>query len=427
MVMKKKNLKIISKRLLLITVSVFFIALLGILYYFVLSVPSLEKIKDSVVKIEAYDKDNKLIATGSGFCAYQSNYVVTNFHVIEGAYSLKIIDDSKKSYDVNNILIFDYKNDLALLQSDINLKPLRINNKNIKTGQKVIAIGSPLGELNTVSTGIVSNAENDKGIQISVAISHGSSGGALFNSRHEVIGITYAGYDEAQNLNFAISTSYLSSLYDVYKKNDYHKITYLNYKDCIPFKDEFDGCFRRRDNYNSVDSLDIMYDISNIKAIYEYKLQEEFKKLYDKYSKDDQELVVSVYKKLFEYDECQIYLLCDIKGKVRKWSANEFLVYLDVLTNEELAFVLVDLSNYNSKDSQFKRVNNKYPLNAAQKSLILYLLGKYKWSDIHKDNKKDIFDYFDEKALDIEAFGSVLETLGYEVKYHKDGTLTAYW
>ena len=406
---------------------IFFVVILGLMYYFVLSVPSLEKIKDSVVKIEAYDKENNLLSTGSGFCAFKSNYIVTNFHVVEGAYTLKVIDDNKKSYNVNNILIFDYKNDLALLQCEINLKPLRINNRKIKTGQNVIAIGSPLGELNTVSTGIVSNAENDKGIQISVAISHGSSGGALFNGRHELIGITYAGYDEAQNLNFAISTNYLNELYDAFKTNNYHKITYSNYNDCIGLKDEFDGCFLINNKYYSVNSMDIMYDISNIKAIYENNLLNGFKNLYNKYSKENQDLVVSVYQELLKYDKCQFYFSCDVKNEIKKWDINEFFIYLEVLGKEELAFVLVDLKNYNSKDSQFKRVNNKYPLDAAEKSLVLYLLGKYNWSDIHKDNKEDIFDYFDKKFSDTESFGSILELLGYKIKYHKDGTLTAYW
>ena len=424
-VINVKNKKQMLKKI----VPFFFVVFIGLLYYFVLSVPSLEKIKDSVVKIEAYDKDNNLLATGSGFCAFKSNYIITNFHVIEGAYSLKVVDDNKDSHDVNNIIIFDYKNDLTILDSDIDLKPLKINNGKIKTGQNVTAIGSPLGELNTVSTGIVSNAENDKGIQISAAISHGSSGGALFNSRHELIGITYAGYDEGQNLNFAISTNYLNELYDAFKTDNYHIINHSNYNDCIASKEGFTGCWLINNNFYSVSSIDIMYDISNIKAVYEKNLQYEFKILYDNYSKEEQELVISTYQELLKYNDCQYYYTCDVKSKLKKWDINEFFIYLGVLSREDLAFVLVDLKNYNSKDSQFERVNNKYPLGAAEKSLILYLLGNYKWNDIHKDNKEDIFDYFDEKlgTFDVNNFGSVLELLGYEVKYHKDGTLTAYW
>lgn len=398
----------------------------GVFYYKVLSVPSLEQIKNSVVKIEAYDKNNNLIATGSGFCAYKSNYIVTNFHVIEGTYSLKIVDDDKKTYRVKDILVFDYKNDLAILDTEANLKPLKINNNKIKTGKKVIAIGSPKGELNTVSEGIVSNSENDKGIQISAAISHGSSGGTLFNSRHELIGITYAGYDDAQNLNYAISTEYLSRLYKALKNDDYYTINRSNYANCVASNDGFNGCDNTSKSYYSVSSMDIMYDISNIRAIYENNLGYGFRNLYNTYSNDDKELVVATYQELLKYNTCLLYT-CDIKNKLKQWDTNEFIINLNILDNKELAFVLVDLKNYNSKNSQFNRVNNNYPLDAAQKSLILYLIGDYQWSDIHKDNKEDIFNFLDDKISDTKNLGSVLELLGYEIEYNNDGTLTAYW
>lgn len=415
-----------KKKLLVILVSVFVMLFGGIFYYNVLSVPSLEQIKNSVVKIEAYDKDNNLIATGSGFCAYKSNYIITNFHVVEGSYSLKVVDDDKKTYHVNDILIFDYKNDLAILDADVSLKPLKINNNRIRTGKKVIAIGSPMGELNTVSEGIVSNSENDKGIQISAPISHGSSGGALFNSRHELIGITYAGYDDAQNLNYAISTEYLNKLYKALKNDDYYVINYSNYANCVSTINGFSGCDESSKNYYSVSAMDIMYDISNIRAIYENDLEYGFKSLYNNYSNENKELVVATYQELLKYDICLIYT-CDIKNKLKQWDTNEFIINLDILSNKALAFVLVDLKNYNSKSSQFNRVNNDYPINAAQKSLVLYLIGNYQWSDIHKDNKKDIFEFLDNKINNTSKLGSVLELLGYDVKYNNDGTLTAYW
>ena len=415
-----------TKKLLIISILLFVLLIGEIFYYKILSIPSLEQIKNSVVKIEAYDKDNNLIATGSGFCAYKSNYIVTNFHVVEGSYTLKIIDDNKEEYNVNNILIFDYENDLAILDADVNLRPLKINNKQIKTGQKVIAIGSPMGELNTVSEGIVSNSENNKGIQISAPISHGSSGGALFNSRHEVIGITYAGYDDAQNLNYAISTDYLNKLYNALKNNDYYEINHSNYIDCKSTRYGFNGCSESSKNYYSVSSMVIMYNISNIRAIYENDLDLGFKILYNNYSNEDKELVIAAYKEFLKYDVCLIYT-CDVKNKLKNWNINEFIINLGILNSEELAFVIVDLKNYNSKNSQFNRVNNDYPIDAAQKSLVLYLIGDYQWSDIHKKNKEDIFNFLVKKIDDTSKLGSVLEVLGYDVKYNNDGTLKAYW
>jgi S1-C subfamily serine protease len=64
---------------------------------------------------------------------------------------------------------------------------------------------------NTVSDGLISAIRDDNGtklLQISAPISHGSSGGAMFNSNGEVIGITSAGYEDGQNLNFAVAINH---------------------------------------------------------------------------------------------------------------------------------------------------------------------------------------------------------------------------
>ena len=97
-----------------------------------------------------------------------------------------------------------------------------------------------------------------------------------------------------------------------------------------------------------------------------------------------------------------------------------------MLNRYEYAITVVDLSNYYDNDSIFNNVNDNYPLEAAEKSLILYLIGNHEWSEIHTDNKEDIFDYFDARYW-TDDFGAILEMLGYEVEYNSDGTLTAYW
>ena len=82
--------------------------------------------------------------------------------------------------------------------------------------EPVIAIGSPKGFTNTVSTGIISNIYNEDGfnrIQFTAPISPGSSGGALFNGNGEVIGITSSTYIDSQNLNFAIQITEVIDLY----------------------------------------------------------------------------------------------------------------------------------------------------------------------------------------------------------------------
>ncbi len=80
-------------------------------------------------------------------------------------------------------------------------------------GQKVVAIGSPLGLFNSVSDGIISGfrvVDNVDMIQFTAPTSHGSSGGALLNMYGEVIGISTAGFDNAQNINLAVGYEAIS-------------------------------------------------------------------------------------------------------------------------------------------------------------------------------------------------------------------------
>ena len=78
-----------------------------------------------------------------------------------------------------------------------------------------------------------------------------------------------------------------------------------------------------------------------------------------------------------------------------------------------------------NEDEMFD-VIGEYPLDAAEKALILYLMGGYDWSEIHDDNKEDIFDYFDPK-YDVDDFDAILVWLGYDIEYENDGTLIAKW
>ena len=181
----------------------------------------IEEVKDSVVMIEVYGDSGDLLATGSGFCAYKDNWIITNFHVIEGAKSIKVETDSHQKYSAEKIVFFNKVQDIAVLSINGHLNPLKLgDSSNIKTKDKVTTIGSPKGELNTVSEGIISNVDNKAQIRISAPISHGSSGGVLLNHKNEVIGITSAGYDDAQNLNFAINISLLNNLYSKYTSDD---------------------------------------------------------------------------------------------------------------------------------------------------------------------------------------------------------------
>jgi curli biogenesis system outer membrane secretion channel CsgG/V8-like Glu-specific endopeptidase len=155
-------------------------------------------------------------ALGSGFLINSDGTIVTNYHVIKGAEGLGVKFAKDKELTTNiSVIKTDAVRDIALIKvnTPVNAAPLPLgDSEQVAVGERVVAIGNPQGLQNTVSDGLVSAVRDSGGvkqIQISVPISHGSSGGALINMRGEVIGITSSGIDQAQNLNFAIPINYV--------------------------------------------------------------------------------------------------------------------------------------------------------------------------------------------------------------------------
>lgn len=164
----------------------------------------------SMFLVEVYDRNDTLIKTGSGFIAFDEHYFVTNHHVIEDAQYLIVVDDNGKEYKVTDLLVADEEKDIAILSFDeaANYRPLPLcADDNLLRGQPIVAIGSPKGVRNTVTTGNISNLIDDNGthiIQFTAAASPGSSGGAIFNDRGEVIGLMFSKRTDAENMNYAI-------------------------------------------------------------------------------------------------------------------------------------------------------------------------------------------------------------------------------
>ncbi|MBR4080623.1 MAG: serine protease [Clostridia bacterium] len=172
----------------------------------------------SVLMLTVYDEDGDAASTGSGFVMFDNQTLVTNYHVVDEAYSVVAESDDGRRYDLTRILIADEENDIAVLRFEqpTAMEPLPYSVVPVKRGSSVVAIGSPIGLKNTVSMGNVSSVYYEDGvnwIQITAPISHGSSGGALFNDEGEVIGITSAYYEGGQNLNLAISMADVVNLY----------------------------------------------------------------------------------------------------------------------------------------------------------------------------------------------------------------------
>ena len=162
----------------------------------------------AVFYVEVYDKSGRAFASGSGFFLQENGIAVTNYHVIEDAVTAKITTNDGKTFDISGVRAWSKEEDWAIVQVNGSGFPALTPATQVNTGEKVFAIGSPLGLQNTISEGLVSTASREVDgmsyIQISAAISNGSSGGALLNTRGQVVGITSAGFKDGQNLNLAI-------------------------------------------------------------------------------------------------------------------------------------------------------------------------------------------------------------------------------
>ena len=189
-----------------------------------------KKVANTVVVIHAYDYNNELSKQGSGVILNNKGYVVTNYHVLAGCDRLEILHN-KEIVPYVDIIGIDVEKDILILKIEAKKFPsIKIgNSKSLNIGQRVYAIGSPLGFENTISEGIISGLrsyeEYEKDfIQITASISSGSSGGAVVNDKGELIGISTLTAKEGQNLNFAIP---IDAVLDVeissYSKNDAYK------------------------------------------------------------------------------------------------------------------------------------------------------------------------------------------------------------
>lgn len=168
------------------------------------------------------------LLNGSGFIFSEDGLIGTNYHVVDGIDSL-IVKTSDGTYYDAELLIIDEKNDMAIIRiknaNGHKFPVIKFANSDLmKVGQEVFAIGSPLGYEYTISQGIIAGIRDnekvsftdpvtympieknfEKVLQITAAISPGNSGGALFNRRGEVVGITTYTYSGYGNLNFAIA------------------------------------------------------------------------------------------------------------------------------------------------------------------------------------------------------------------------------
>jgi len=166
--------------------------------------------------------------TGSGFVIDKGGNVLTNFHVIQGADSVRVtlFDGSAHPAKVVGV---DANNDVAVLHIDApaeKLFPMALgDSSSLLVGQKILAIGNPFGLERTLSTGVVSSLDRSlrakngrmiKGIiQTDAAINPGNSGGPLLNSRGMVVGMNTAiisSVGQSAGVSFAVPINSISRI-----------------------------------------------------------------------------------------------------------------------------------------------------------------------------------------------------------------------
>ncbi len=208
----------------------------------------IEQAAKSVLMLRVYNRQGEILATASAFVAFDNGTLVTNYHAIAGedVFRILAINDDGGTHVVTKVFCADKNADIAILgfqyPSSL-LEPLSLwAEENPKRGMPVVAIGSPLGILNTVSKGNISVAFKASGIpiiQFTAPISQGSSGGALLNDDGRVIGVTTGSeIEDAQNINYAVNIAAAKAMYQAWDGSVY---TLTDYKDTA--KLDFTGVY----------------------------------------------------------------------------------------------------------------------------------------------------------------------------------------
>lgn len=176
------------------------------------------RIKPSAVAIETFDARGEKLSRGSGFFI-DTDRVVTNRHVIEGAFRAEVHSSTGSSYPVKGVLAIDAEGDIAILRVETSpnqVRPLSLDRTSPQEGESVVVIGNPFGLEGSVTNGIVSAVRDiptfGRIIQITAPISPGSSGSPVVNMQGQVIGVATLQITGGQSVNFAIPSERISQL-----------------------------------------------------------------------------------------------------------------------------------------------------------------------------------------------------------------------
>ena len=348
-------------------------------------------------------KDTTLLS-GSGFIFMNSGIVGTNYHVIAGLDSLMIKTSDGTFYNAELVYV-DEKNDLAILNIiDTTKKEFPVvkigNSDDVKVGQNIFAIGSPLGFEYTISEGIVAAIRAnekvsftdpetyaliektfDKVIQITAAISPGNSGGALFNGKGEVIGITTYSYGFYGNLNFAIAINIFNKIVS--------SINFANLE-----KDETYRGKKLENLFTTNYKLASTYKTKVFSNWYYSKQIDTMKKLDTFAVKQDSLNKINLVKSEFYFNNC-----LDLQP-------DTFFVYQDLME------LYVYTENFKKAEDLYKKIKEKFDSDSLLNTLSSSLAEAYSTS---KDYKKALTFYEKMKTLDTDDV-----FINYQIAYLND-------
>lgn len=176
---------------------------------YAMNVDAVVAISNEGLSTNYFGQVSKTASSGSGFIISADGYVVSNYHVVQGASKLTVIMTNGQEYNAQ-VVGYDANNDISVLKIDaVDLPYVTLGSSDaLVVGDRVAAIGNPLGELtSSMTVGYVSAKDrnvNTDGtsmnmLQTDASINSGNSGGPLFNMRGEVVGITTAKYSGTSN------------------------------------------------------------------------------------------------------------------------------------------------------------------------------------------------------------------------------------
>ncbi len=196
----------------------------------------------AVVEIFAYGKFEEQIRVGSGFFRSADGEIITNFHIIAGAYYLKVKVSTGKILEVTGILGYSIALDLAILKVDYEpIKYLTPTEQGLEAGGNIFAVGSSHGTYTTFTSGFMTDtSQYIRGVEClktNALVYYGNDGGPLFNEYAEVIGINSVSLNSENGVYYAIKMNQLEkvdgsvekTVIEVYVENEYYTILPFEY------------------------------------------------------------------------------------------------------------------------------------------------------------------------------------------------------